>query len=227
MTLNERVQHWVLMASFTTLTITGIPLLAPESDFAKFILMLCGGVGGRALVHRVAGAVMCAGGLYHLVYLVVAKRGRRWLLDMLPSRRDIASVFGIVKYLLGFSDEPPVFGRFGIPEKMEYLGVIWGTFVMGITGFLMAGEDFALRHMPKWAWDGARAVHGWEAVLAVAAIVLWHLYHVLWKPGVWPMSRAWLNGTITFHQLVEEHRGHYDDLVEESGESDANPPPTS
>jgi cytochrome b subunit of formate dehydrogenase len=227
LSLNERVQHWILMATFILLALTGLPLLAPESAFAKAALFVFGGVHGRALLHRVAGVGLCATGVYHLGYLVLTRRGRRWLLDMLPRKRDLANVWEATKYFLGFSRERPQFARFGFPEKMEYVGVLWGTFIMGLTGFLMAGEELALRYLPKWAWDGARAVHGWEAVLAVATIALWHFYHVIWKPGVFPLSRAWLTGRITAHQLAEEHPAQYAEIMKELEGTGSPEPPSS
>jgi cytochrome b subunit of formate dehydrogenase len=131
----------------------------------------------------------------------------------------VLNVWQAAKYLFGFSAERPQFHRFGFPEKLEYGGVLWGTFCMGLTGLVLAMENLSLRYLPKWAWDGAHAVHGWEAILAVATIALWHMYHVVWKPGIWPMSRAWLSGSITFHQLVEEHPAQYEEIMEESGEA--------
>ena len=53
-------------------------------------------------------------------------------------------------------------------------------------------------------------MHAWEAILATAAIVLWHVYHVVWKPDVLPRgNRAWLDGKLTFHQYVQEHPSEY------------------
>jgi cytochrome b subunit of formate dehydrogenase len=217
LTLTERVQHWILMVTFVTLALTGFPLLAPKSGFAHVILTICGGVGWRALIHRIAGVLLCGAGLYHLGYLVLTPRGRQWLRDMFPRKSDVINVWEAVKYLLGFSKQRPQFRRFGFPEKLEYVGVTWGTFIMGLTGVVLAAENYSLRYLPKWAWDGARAVHGLEAILAVSVIALWHMYHVVWKPGMWPMSRAWLTGSITFHQLMDDHPAQYKETMEESG----------
>jgi cytochrome b subunit of formate dehydrogenase len=227
MTFSERFQHWILLASFVILALTGFPLLSPQSAFARVVVTLCGGPEGRAIVHRVAGVALLLTGLYHLGYLALTRRGRRWLWDMLPRKRDVVNVWEAIRYFFGLSNEPPEFARFGLAEKSEYVGVVWGTLVMGLTGVLLAYENLSLRYLPKWAWDGARAIHGWEAILAVATIALWHMYHVFWKPGVWPMSRAWLTGEITFHQLVEEHPLYYAEIMEDAAESaSGKAPPT-
>ncbi|MCK7479516.1 MAG: hypothetical protein M0C28_20850 [Candidatus Moduliflexus flocculans] len=45
------------------------------------------------------------------------------------------------------------------------------------------------------------AVHGGEAVLAVVSVLTWHAYAVHLRPGVFPMSRVWLDGRITGAEL--------------------------
>jgi len=50
-----------------------------------------------------------------------------------------------------------------------------------------------MRHMPKLGLDVAAAIHGYEAALAFLAIIIWHLYSVIFSPDVWPMSKVWLH----------------------------------
>ena len=44
-----------------------------------------------------------------------------------------------------------------------------------------------------------------EAWLAFLAIVVWHLYHTMFKPSVYPMNPAWLSGRMPKHMYVNEH----------------------
>ncbi|MFQ6617743.1 MAG: hypothetical protein ACE5QV_03545, partial [Fidelibacterota bacterium] len=53
--------------------------------------------------------------------------------------------------------------------------------------------------------DVATAVHYYEAILATLAILVWHFYHVIFKPGIYPMNWSWLTGKISPEQQVEEH----------------------
>jgi cytochrome b subunit of formate dehydrogenase len=223
LTRNERLQHWVLLVSFTALALSGLPLLAPSHPICRILVALCGGPGGRYIVHRVAAVGLLGGSAYHLWYLFFAPRGRQWLRDMLPTKQDVLDVWITVKYFFGLSEERPQFGRFGFPEKFEYGGVVWGTFIMGLTGFVMWFENLSLRYLPKWAWDGGQAIHGWEAILAVSVILLWHMYHTVWKPAVLPMNRAWLDGKMVFELLVEEHPRVYAEIMKEVGEKPAAP----
>jgi cytochrome b subunit of formate dehydrogenase len=82
----------------------------------------------------------------------------------------------------------------GYVEKLEYLALLWGTVIMAITGFALWFENWSLAHLPKWATDFATVVHFYEAVLATLAILVWHLYFVIFDPLVYPMDMAWLTG---------------------------------
>jgi len=67
---------------------------------------------------------------------------------------------------------------------------------MGVSGFLLWFNNFALRHFPKWITDVATAIHWYEALLATFSILLWHFYLVIFDPLVYPMDLAWLNGKV-------------------------------
>jgi hypothetical protein len=65
---------------------------------------------------------------------------------------------------------------------------------MAVTGFLLWFENLSLRYLPKWVSDVATALHFYEAVLATLAIVVWHLYWVVFDPDVYPMDASWWHG---------------------------------
>jgi hypothetical protein len=48
-------------------------------------------------------------------------------------------------------------------------------------------------------------VHFYEAVLATLAILVWHLYFVIFNPDVYPMNLAWFTGRISEAEMEEEH----------------------
>ena len=90
-------------------------------------------------------------------------------------------------------------------EKIEYWAFVWGTCVMTATGFLLWFNNFALRHFPKWVEDASTALHYYEAILATASILVWHMYTVVFDPEVYPMDPSWITGKGPSHQLpVEE-----------------------
>jgi formate dehydrogenase gamma subunit len=201
----ERLQHWLLLISFFVLAFTGLALLVPDTVVGKLIVRLCGGPSGRATVHHLAGVVMIANFVAQGIWMGVSKQGRDVVTRLLPRPSDLRDLWQSIVLYLGFSQHRPSFRRFGYPEKFEFWALVWGTFVMTITGLLLWFVNWTLGHAPKWVLDVSLIIHKWEAILAVEAILIWHLYHVIWKPGVYPGNRAWLNGKISQEQLVMEH----------------------
>jgi len=53
--------------------------------------------------------------------------------------------------------------------------------------------------------DVALTIHFYEAVLACLAIVVWHFYHVIFDPDVYPMNPAFWDGRVSKEWVREEH----------------------
>jgi cytochrome b subunit of formate dehydrogenase len=212
MTTSERVQHGLLAASFSILVFTGFALKFPETWIFAWLARLEGGYAWRSLVHRGAALVMVTGALYHVVYLLSA-RGRRFVLDMLPTIQDARQAGQNLAYWLGLARTPPAFERFGYIEKAEYWALIWGTAVMTVTGGLLWFENQSLQVVDKWVLDLATLVHYYEAWLAFLAIVVWHLYQNVANPDVYPMNWSWITGRIGEEQLRHEHRAEWEGIV--------------
>jgi hypothetical protein len=51
-------------------------------------------------------------------------------------------------------------------------------------------------------------IHYYEAILACLAIVVWHLYHVIFDPDVYPLNWACWKGKVSKHWQEEEHPLH-------------------
>ena len=92
---------------------------------------------------------------------------------------------------LGYSDQRPMFGRFTYAEKMEYWALVWGMFVMASTGLMAWFKVGVGERVPGWWIDVAITIHFYEAVLATLAIIVWHLYGVMFDPDAYPMNWAW------------------------------------
>ncbi|MGB9602406.1 MAG: hypothetical protein ACPMAG_06430, partial [Limisphaerales bacterium] len=58
---------------------------------------------------------------------------------------------------------------------------------------------------PRWIIDVAITIHYYEAILACLAIIVWHFYHVIFDPDVYPMNLAWLDGKISEKYYREKH----------------------
>jgi len=213
LTFNQRVQHWVLIASFTTLLVTGLPLASPGSAISRGVITFLGGMGVRAVIHRGAALVLAAICCYHLLLVLLSRRGYRDFRQLIPGVQDGRDGLQMLKFYLGLSPGPAQFGRYNFIEKFECLAVGWGSVVMIGTGALLWAPHLSLAFLPKWMMDVALIVHGWEAILAFLAIIIWHRYNVHMNPSIFPMSRVWLTGKISLHELRENHPLEYEAML--------------
>ncbi|MGE5352691.1 MAG: cytochrome c3 family protein [Acidobacteriota bacterium] len=207
MSLNERIQHFIMLTSFITLVFSGFALKYPESWWATVVRTVLGenAFEIRSLTHRFFGIAMVSVSLYHTYYLAFTKRGRRMFMDMLPNLQDAKDVLINVKFLLGISKEKPFFGRFSYMEKAEYWALVWGVIVMSATGAILMFNTYFLAIAPKLLLDIATLVHLYEAWLATLAIVVWHFYYIIFNPEVYPLNKAFIKGTLTEEEMESEH----------------------
>jgi formate dehydrogenase gamma subunit len=210
LSLNQRLQHWVLIAAFVTLLVTGLPLLFPQTSLSREVVTFLGGVGARAVIHRTAALVLIGVVVYHVIYVLFSRKGYWEFRQLMPARKDVADLVRMLSLYFGLSRERPRFGRYNYIEKFEYLAVGWGSVVMIGTGLMLWSPNLTLTILPKWAMDIAQVIHSWEAILAFLAIIIWHMYNVHWNPSVFPMSRIWLTGKIGLSELRENHPLEYE-----------------
>jgi len=207
MTLNERLQHINLAVNFTLLVITGFALSYSTAFWVSPISDLPMGMTFRGFLHRLCGVATVFLGGYHLLYLAFTPRGREIARDMIPGLKDAIDLWETLKNNL-YINRPAKelkMPRFNFREKLEYLGLIWGTIVMTVTGAILWFKTEWLQFFPMWTWDVARTVHFYEAVLATLTIIVWHFYSVVFSPDTYPMSWAWITGYLTEHEMKEEH----------------------
>jgi cytochrome b subunit of formate dehydrogenase len=131
---------------------------------------------------------------------------------MLPKWKDVTDVVQNFAYYLGLRSPKPKIARFGYAEKSEYWAVVWGTLVMGLTGLMIWFKLGIFAFLPRWWTEIALAIHYYEAVLATLAIVVWHFYHVIFDPDVYPVNLAVLDGRVSEDLYKEEHEMDYERL---------------
>jgi cytochrome b subunit of formate dehydrogenase len=202
MNRGQRWQHFTLLASFFTLVITGFALKYPDSW-----LSLIPGMGERlrGILHRSAGVVMIGAGVYHIVYALLTRDGRKLIVDLLPEPKDATDAFGVMRDYLGLGGKKPEFKRFTYAEKAEYWALVWGVIVMATTGIALWAKMSVGHLLPRWWLDVATAIHLYEAILATLAIIVWHFYQIFLDPDVYPMNWAWWDGKVSAHHYSEEH----------------------
>jgi len=216
MTRSQRIQHFFLLTSFSALAITGFALIYPNS-WLHFLMGSSEDV--RRMGHRIAAGVMLVLACYHTVYIMGSKDGRKLVKDLFPCPKDVWDVIGNLRYLIFPRAPKPSFDRFTYGEKAEYWAVVWGTLIMGLTGLIIMFKMSITGWAPRWVIDVAITIHYYEAILAVLAIIVWHFYHVIFDPDVYPLNTALWDGRMSEHLYHEEHELDTETLKTTEGEA--------
>jgi cytochrome b subunit of formate dehydrogenase len=200
-TLGQRIEHYVLLISFTLLGITGLSQTFSSTSIGYFILTLLGGIDSTRVIHHTAAFIFGMLAIYHVaVFLYQFFMGHR-LPKMMPEWSDFTQLVEMLKLDLGLSKKHPWFDRFNFEEKAEYWALVWGTVVMGMTGLMQWFPVATTYYLPGGAIPVARAFHKWEAILAVLAILVWHMYHTVIKK----LNTSIFTGVMTMEEMEEEH----------------------
>jgi formate dehydrogenase gamma subunit len=199
--LARRIEHAVLILSFTTLGLTGLIQKYASSEISEFLIRTLGGIESTRIIHRAAAAIFLIEAVYHLIILGYKLYIERVEASMLPGIKDVRDVIQFVGYNLGLTKDHPKMGRFNFAEKAEYWAMMWGLVMMGLTGLMLWNPISTANILPGEFIPAAKAAHGLEAVLAVLAIILWHFYNVHIKMWNWAMFK----GTLSEKEMEEEH----------------------
>jgi len=219
-TLNERVQHALLMASTLILLITGFSLLFHDLAIGRWLLWLEGGVEGRGLIHRWAAVVLMAVSAYHVAYILFTERGHGQFMQMRPGVQDVRDFFQVVRMNLGQSVKRPAFERFDYRQKFQYWAFAIAATTMLLSGLALWFATEAMAVMPKWMFDLLAILHGRESIVIFLLLFVWHLYDVHLRPEVFPMDWSWITGRISPADLKARHRAEYERL-RRAGSTDA------
>jgi cytochrome b subunit of formate dehydrogenase/mono/diheme cytochrome c family protein len=206
----QRIEHFILIFSFTILGITGLPQMFPLSPIAQGVVTLLGGIELMRIIHRISATVFLLEGVYHFIFVGYVLFVRRGEASMIPTIKDGTDAIQQAKFNLGLSNERPKMPRFNFAEKAEYLAMLWGFVVMAGTGFMLWNPIATTQFLPGVAIPAAKIAHGWEAVLAVLAIILWHFYHVHLRF----FNKSIFTGRIDHHEMAVDH-GHELERIEQ------------
>jgi cytochrome b subunit of formate dehydrogenase len=230
MTLAERLQHGLLILSFGILVLTGFPLFFPDAPVFRSLFAPGDAYSLRGALHRAAAVLLVLDLAWHFGHTTFTKRGRENFKEMTPGIKDLRDAVTLFGYSAGFSgflhrkgifreffdrhpfwrfEKPPEYGRYSFIEKFEYWAVAWGSLIMIVSGFFMWNVGLSLKLFPLWVHDVFVIAHGYESMLALLAIIIWHMYNVHLNPEVFPMSRIWLDGKITGREIRTRHRLEY------------------
>jgi formate dehydrogenase gamma subunit len=218
--VSQRIEHFIFLLSFTILGITGLVQRFSENTISQQIIRSLGGIENTRQIHHWAAIVMMIVSIFHVLNLLYRIFVLRVPWSMMPIIEDAKHLIHDISYYLGIRKERAYYGRYNYAEKMEYLAVVWGTIVMGITGFMMWNPIVTARYLPGQIIPAAKTAHGLEAILAVLSILLWHFYHVHLRH----FNRSIFTGKLTREEMEEEHPA---ELAQIDAGNNYTPPPIS
>ena len=149
--------------------------------------------------------------IVQMIWFFSTRNGRKDIRALIPTYKDVVEFVQNIRYHLFLTDREPQYGRYDYTEKAEYLALIWGTAVMALTGFVLWFPVVFTRFLPGWAFEVARVIHFYEAVLATLAIIVWHFFFTIFHPREYPGRLSWITGEMTEHDYRHHHPREYDE----------------
>ena len=136
---------------------------------------------------------------------------------MLPKRHDFVHFYERLLYNIGRRNTTPKYKRFSYVEKAEYWALVWGTVVMIATGLLLWFDNLAVKLLGTTVLEVIRVIHFYEAWLATLAIIVWHMYVVVFQPSVYPGNPAWITGKMPRDMYAHEHPADFEAMEPDAG----------
>ncbi len=217
------VQHFLIFLTFIILAATGLPLHFSDLWWASYVTSLFGGTDSARLVHRLAALTMVLASIYHLLTIIagtvyrIMKKEFDIKRTQIPRLKDIQDLVHDIKYFLGREQYRPKMEKFMYKQKLHYLAILWGSFVLITAGSTLLYPEAMAKFWPNPAFfqDLARLMHADEAIMALTVVVFWHWSNVHLVPGRFPLQWTFITGRITREHQIEEHFLEYLDNLKE------------
>jgi formate dehydrogenase subunit gamma len=196
----ERVTHWVHTLSFFLLLLTGLVVFSAK--FA-FLAHLFGGVQIARIIHRGAAIVFSVG---TLIMFIIGDRSAffRWIRDISTwGKEDFTFLQLFPQEFFGGHPELPEQGRFNSGEKVNSLLVLCAGTALTVSGLMMWFYEWVPLVIIRWAYP----IHD-MAALAMAAVVIGHMYLGLVHPGSKEAINGMLFGTVK-RSFAQAHHGRW------------------
>jgi cytochrome b subunit of formate dehydrogenase len=207
----QRSQHWIFATSFILLAVTGLPLRFYEDPRMQALYDALGGLAVARTLHRVGAVIMIIAGALHFAYLIWSWKKIGFSIkriSMLPSKQDWHDMIETFRFYFGKRDTVPTYGRFSFKAKFGYFAVFWGLPIMMLSGLCLWYPVQAAKVLPEQGVSMAYLAHSDEAILAIGAIFIWHLYTTIFSPLYLPLGRKMFFGTVTEEEAQFEHGRH-------------------
>jgi cytochrome b subunit of formate dehydrogenase len=206
--------HVIVVITFLTLVLTGIPLKYHYTNWAKALGGFLGGVEVCRFIHRLCALATISYFLLHVGWLAreVVWRRRLDLLggpnSMIPRPQDLKDLFNNLRWFL-YAGPRPHFDRWTYFEKFDYFAVFWGVPVIGLSGLLMWFPGIFSKFLPGVFFNIASIVHAEEALLAAGFIFVFHFYHNHMRLENFPIDTSIFTGRLALSRFKEERALEY------------------
>lgn len=207
----QRFQHWTFASSFILLALTGLPLKYYDDPRMQSLYEALGGIGLARTLHRVGALVMIAAGTMHFIYLLWSWKKIGFSIrkiSMLPNKQDWHDLVETFRFYFGKRGSVPTYGKYSFRAKFGYFAVFWGLPIMMLSGLCLWFPVQASKVLPEQGVSMAYLAHADEAILAIGAIFIWHLYTTIFSPLYLPLGRKMFFGTVTKEEAEFEHGRH-------------------
>ncbi len=188
------LEHLALIFIFVTLIATGLPQKYHHFALSQYIIYLFGGIVNMRHVHHIAAVAFTILFLQHIIVNFICISLRKWGASMMITLKDVYDAREDIKYYIGISKTPPVYGRYSYKEKFTYWLLLLGSLQIIFTGFIIWFPVEVTYYLPGQFVPAAKIVHSNEAMLIFVIIVLWHIYDSIFSPEHFPLNKSIFTG---------------------------------
>lgn len=181
LTTGQLIERLIVAVALIGLFITGLPQRYASEPWANIVFVLGGGIESLRILHRLFALLLMAEAIYHVLAVCY-----RWFVIgqgpvMFPGVGDVRALIGRVLANFGLGSGGDSSYRFIL--KFEYLALVIGVVVLGITGLMLWNPIAVTQTLPGQTIPIARSVHSDHALLLVIVIVLLRVgIALLWHP---------------------------------------------
>ena len=201
----QRVEHFLVMTTFTLLAVTGFPQKFYEAGWSHAVVAFFGGMERLRFVHRMCGLLFAALAIAHVLTIGWQLARGRVRPTLVPTRKDFDDAVLTLRYYLGLSERHAAFDRFDYRQKFEYWGLLLGGVIMVLTGLVLYFPLVTVQWLPGEFVPAAKVAHSNEGLMAFLVVITWHVYNAHLSPDTFPFDTSIFTGRISRERMEHEH----------------------